>query len=108
LDEPRDLVIERHAEHLFHGRFADVRCLPDLGQLVPDVIRVGAARDVGAPRLDEVRPGPGEALRVAATPVVPDQIDRPVDLFEFVDEPAEVVVRGGREARRHGRSESGR
>ena len=74
--------------------------LPDLGHVVPDVLGVGAAGDVGDPRPDQVGPRRGEALHVAAAPVVADEVDRAVERLDLADQPREVVVAGRAPSRR--------
>ena len=61
------------------GLLAGAGRLPHLGHVVPHVLGVGAAGDVGAPRADQIGTGGGEALDVAAAPVVADQVDRAVE-----------------------------
>ena len=89
------------------GGLAGFRRLPDLGGVVPDILRIEAAGDVGAPAAHHVRAFDGEAHHVAPAPVVADEVDRTVDLLEFGDEPGEIVVAGGAETLGHGCAEAG-
>ena len=103
-----DAVGVRHRPHRLDEGLAVTGRLPDLGQVVPDVLRVGGTGDVGDPRADEVGAGGGQALDVPAAPVVADQVDRPVERLQLGDQPGQVVVGRRREVGIDGRAETGR
>ena len=75
---------------------------------MPHVADIGGPGDVGHQRAHQIGPSRGRAQRMTGSPVVTNQVDRSVELFEFGHKPVAVTVGRGIEAVRNGRPESGR
>src|SRR2546429_5494296 len=94
LDNWARIAVLAHAERRPTLFFFLVIRRPPRSPLFPytTLFRSKAAGDIGAPRPDQVRPGGRQADGVDAAPVVADEVDQPVDAFQFLDEPVQVVV----------------
>ena len=66
--------------------------LPDLGEVVPHVLRVEQPGDVAHPRADQVGPGRCDAEDETTAPVVTDEVDRFADRLQLADEPVDVLL----------------
>ena len=110
---PSPGAVVRHAEQLEAGGavlgrlgvlgldegLAVARGLPDLGEVVPLVVGVGDVADVGGPGAEPVAVGGGHPVGEPGAPVVADQVDRALDVVELPEQPVDVLVLGGAEAR---------
>src|SRR5215470_5054349 len=77
---PRATSIVWHARRgpsiaLGNRLLARIGCLPNLRQVMPDVVGIKASRCIAGPRPNEFGPFHGDANDVQAAPVVPDEID---------------------------------
>jgi hypothetical protein len=106
--ELRGARFDGRANHLRHRLLPGTWGLPDLSHVVPDVVGIHAPGDVAGPRPDKVGPCHGETQYVAPAPVVADEIDGPLDPFEFFNQPLQVSVRTRVEAGGHRGPEAGR
>ncbi|MEZ5227159.1 MAG: hypothetical protein R2710_10910 [Acidimicrobiales bacterium] len=93
----RHHVVGRGGDHAGDVLLAGALGLPDLRSVVPHVVGGEDAGNVGGPRPHELGPRHHGAQHVTATPVVSDEVDRPVDLLELTEQPVDVLESGGAE-----------
>jgi hypothetical protein len=83
-------VLNGSAHHGVHQLLAVARGLPDLREVVPNVIRVEQPEDVAGPAAHQLGSMHHHVHDVATAPVVSDKVDRSVDALEFALEPVAV------------------
>lgn len=109
--EQRGLVALAGLDHAGDRLLTDLRGLPRLGHVVPDVVLVEHASDVAHPGAQEVGSAIERAVDVTRTPVVTHHVEvgaSLVESIEFGDEPVGVVRHRRVEAVGDGGAESGR
>ncbi|GAA4847704.1 hypothetical protein GCM10023201_44430 [Actinomycetospora corticicola] len=84
------------------------RRLPRHRELVPGVVRVEHPHRVADPAAQQVRAVHRHPYDVGAAPVVPDEVDRPVEALQLPDQPVAVAVGRDVEPAGQGRPEPGR
>ena len=98
----------RRVRHLRNGLLADFRCLPDLREIMPDVIRIERAQNIARPASYEIGTLDCDAHDVPSAPVMPHEIDRLWQLCQFAGEPVAISINGAVKAGRDGRAKPGR
>lgn len=101
-------VLDRTGHHGVHQLLAVTGCLPDLSQVMPDVVGVEHAEDVAGPAAHQFGSMHHHVHHMAATPIVTDEVDRFVDVLELALEPVAVGNEGRREVVGQRRTESRR
>lgn len=85
-------VLRRHRQGMGHERLARLWGLPGLGEVVPDVGGVVDAGHVLHPAAQRYGSRGGDACTQQCAPVVADEVDGPVHLFQGIGQPAEVEL----------------
>ena len=96
--EDRSAIVDAARSQCVDHLLTNLRCLPRLRHVVPDVVGVQDAGDVADPRPHQVRAAGERTVDVARAPVVTEQIDlrsTRSDRVEFADQPLGVVVHRG-------------
>tara|TARA_Y100001936_G_scaffold44380_1_gene43302 strand:- start:497 stop:982 length:486 start_codon:yes stop_codon:yes gene_type:complete len=83
--------------HHGYGLLAEAWGLPDLGSIMPDIIRVQEPDHIARPGPNEVRASLEKSENVACAPVVANQVDRTArsKALHLPDQPVTVSLPGG-------------